>query len=191
MPPPRRCAAIAASSRRAIGSIQADAGLVEQPERARAGQQAGEVGAPLLARRQEATGRAGQPLKVEAAERVAERSGTAGEDAGEADVLGYREQRLDRIRVADELQPRAMLRGAGRHDLATPAQPAGTGLQKSGQQAQQRGLAGAVRAAEQKRVARLEPEAQSLEHEPAAAHACEVVASKRAGGQGSLSAGRR
>ena len=171
----------------AAGGIEPDARLVEQPERARHRQQAGEVGAALLAGGQETNRGLGQPVEIEAGEGRREVGLPVGEARGEGEVLGHGQQRLQRVGVADEVQAAALLDIGRRDGAAGPGERARTRSQEARQQPQQRRLATAVGAAQDQGIAGGELERQVREHQTPAA-----VAGQLAGGeQGGLSGDRR
>ena len=182
MPPAARWAAIASSSPARLAPPRPHPGLVEQPERSWAGEQAGQRGAPLLARGEETGGRAREVLEAERSQRLADRGRLPGERAREADVLGDGQQGLDRVGVPDEMQPPPML-GRGCGDLlVTPAQPAGRRARNPARSRRRVDLPLLLGPRTRQRVAGLEAELERLEHQPAAATQARSAAAKAARG---------
>ena len=120
--PARGAPSIAASSRARFAASRPTPGSSSSHSGRAAGEQPGEVGAPLLARRQEAR-RASPPAgrgRTRPAPRRRPPRRTAAEGRGEAQVLGDRQQRLQRVGVADEVQPGAVLGAVGAEGRGRP-----------------------------------------------------------------------
>ena len=138
----------------AAGGIQADAGLVEQPERPWAGEQAGEIGAPLLAGGQEASRRRRQPLQVERGQRRVERpAAPPARPAAKPRFSATVSSGFTRVGVADEVEPGAMLGRVGVAVARRPRRGCPRSAAGTRQQPQQGRLAAAVGAAQHQRVA--------------------------------------
>ena len=184
MPPPPRCCAIACLEPGAAGGVEADARLVEQPERARARQQAGEVGAALLAGRQEAGRRLGQPAR--------DRSRPAPPRGRTGRRRGPRRRRGSRPRTSSGFsgsawptkcrRPRCSTSAAATVLPAQASAPA-LGRRKPASRRSKRRLAAAVGAAQEQRVAGGELERQRREHQTPAAVAGQLLAAKQGAAQ--------
>ena len=82
----------------------------------------------------------------------------------EAQVLDAGQQLVDRRELPGEADRRADLGGLRDHVLAGDVRGAGVGLQQRGQDADGRGLAGAVGAEEGEHLARCDVEVDAVEH---------------------------
>ncbi len=153
--------------------VERDLWLVEQPDRARRGEQARERQLPLLACREETGGKLGKGLKPEGGKRAVETSAVLAKKLRpKGEVLAHAEARLHRVQMADIV---AKLRQAQVGRSAVEAQAPGGKRQQPGDLAQQAGLAGAVGPAHQQSFPGSERETQAIEDGPAAALAAQVV----------------
>ena len=126
------------------GGVERDLRLVEQPDRARRGEQAGQRELPLLSGREQSGGKLRQRGEPEGGERAVEARAVLAEEAGpEGEVLAHAEARLHRVQMADIVAKLGELGVGGR---AVEVEPPCGKRQQPGDLPQQAGLAGAVRA---------------------------------------------
>ena len=153
--------------------IERGEGLVEHPQQARAGQQAGERHALALTGRKGAYGRPAELLDVEAGQRrVHRRSGRPGaERDGDVEVFARRQIELHAARVADELDFRAQIRRPGRNITAPPADGSGDRRLQAAENAQKRRLAASVGAEDLDDFSGRDAQREILEQRPVAAGA--------------------
>ena len=162
---------------KAARPVEAHARLVQEPERAPGGDQAGQRQAAALPGRQEAHRRGGMGGEVERRERCLDALlPRPRQRRGEGQALVRGESRLETVLMAQIVKPRTVLGQVRRHRLAAPEQLACRRCQEAREQAQQRGLAAAVGAAQDQRIPGLEGEADAGHHRAAAAHAGELPA---------------
>src|SRR5262245_20737395 len=157
--------------------VERDLRLLEQPDRPTRGEDARQGERHLLTGRTTPGGRSGERRPAERGTRAVETRVDARAEilAPEGEVLAHAHARLQRVEMADivaKLGPLGV--GFGAFDAHASCRE----REQSGDLAQQAGLAGTVRAADQQRLPGSQREAQTLEHGPAAALATQVISGK-------------
>ena len=139
---PSRCAAIGRAQPLLAVAVERGRRLVEQPDRRRRREQPGQRQPPPLPGRQPAARPIGDRVEPEGGERRVDRRGAATpRSAGpEAQHLARAERRLDRVEMADIVQPRAVAAGSS----ATGAPPQSSRPAAGGEQRRQAGAAGSI-----------------------------------------------